>query len=127
MKYIKLLFIFLIISQTGCKTHKQKSDLLGIWESIESHQTKNVMTFYQDSLVLDGFSGDFHTNSEWNMDDSNIYLKNVRLMDTILKKKLTYKYVLNPSKDTLWIKYKIEKGYGSTRLKKVEKNLFIIQ
>lgn len=124
MKYTKLLLTFIFFCLTACKTHTQKSDLLGIWESIERHQTKNVMTFYQDSLIVDGFSGDFHTNSEWSMDSTKIYLKNVRLKDTILKKELIYQYGLNSSKDTLLIEYETEKGENSVRFKKVEKNPF---
>lgn len=127
MKYTKLLLTFIFFCLTACKTHTQKSDLLGIWESIERHQTKNVMTFYQDSLIVDGFSGGFHTNSQWKMDDSIIYLKNVRLMDTILKKEFIYNYKLNAFKDTLWIKFKKEKEKDSVRFKKVERNPFKVK
>src|SRR5690606_5317150 len=103
---------------------QQKSDLLGIWESLEKNQTKNVLTFYKDSLIMDGFSGNFHTNSEWSMDSTKIYLKNVRLMDTILKKELIYQYGLNSSKDTLLIEYENENGENSVRFKKVGRNPF---
>lgn len=121
MKHFKVvIFVFLISTQIGCTTYKQKAELLGIWESIEKNQTETVMTFYQDSLIVDGFGGDFHTNSEWTVDDSNIFLKNVRLKDTILKKGLIYKYELNLSKDTLLIQYENEKGANSVRFKKVE-------
>lgn len=109
----------MIYIQISCETNERKSDLLGIWESYESHHSKTVLTFYKDSLILDGFGGDFHTKSKWTIDKSKIYLKNIRLKDTVLLKNLTYEYELNESKDTLIIRFKNGKEDDISKMRKV--------
>jgi len=126
MKFVKIfIFSLSICIYMGCEADKSKSDFLGIWESFESHHTKTVLTFYRDSLILDGFGGSFHTNSKWTVDQSKIYLKNVRLKDTILQKELNYEYELNKSKDTLLIKFVSGKNKDFSKMKKVEINPLI--
>jgi len=126
MKYTKaLIFLFLVYIQIGCEPDNSKKDLFGIWESFETHHTKNVLTFYKDSLILDGFNGGFHTNSSWTVDDSKIYLKNIRLFDTIIKKEMTYSYEFNKTKDTLLIRIENGDEDDYSTMKKVEINPFI--
>ena len=108
----------------SCEKDAQKEKLIGIWESYENLNPKNVLTFYQDSLILDAFGGEHHTNSKWSVDNEKIYLRNVHLMDTILKKKMSYEYELNATKDTLYLKVVGGKDEEYGRLKKVDKNPF---
>ncbi|MAW96562.1 hypothetical protein [Leeuwenhoekiella sp.] len=119
-----LLFLPLLTSVLACTKDLKKEKLIGIWESFETHHPINVLTFYQDSLILDGYTGEFHTNSEWNLDDEKIYLKNVRFGDTILKDTMSYEYNLNATKDTLYLKVVGGKKEDYTTMKKVFKNPF---
>ena len=64
------------------------------------------------------------TNSKWNVDESKIYLKQVRLKDTILKDDLNYEYELNKTKDTLWIKVENGNADDYSTMKKVVENPF---
>lgn len=108
----------------GCKTNKQKNDLIGIWESYETHHTKVALTFYKDSVITESFGGEMRTNSNWNIDETKIYLKQVRLKDTILKDDLIYEYELNKTKDTLWIKAENGNADDYSSMKKVTENPF---
>ena len=119
-----LILLILFFSSISCETDERKNDLLGVWESYEPNHTKSVLTFYKDSLILDALGGGFHTNSKWSVDEYKIYLKKVRLMDTILKEKMSYEYKLNLTKDSLYIKVVDGKDDEFFTLKKVDKNPF---
>ncbi|WP_430466987.1 hypothetical protein [Winogradskyella ouciana] len=124
MKPIKLLIsLILSIMLFACKSDEKK-DLLGIWESFETHHDKIAITFYQDSLVLDAFNGDFHTISEWTLDENKIHLFNVNLSDSIIKQEISYKYNLNKTKDTLYIKVVDGDNDDYSTMKKVDSNPF---
>ncbi len=124
MKY-KLSIFIIMLNLFGCSKIETKTDFIGIWESIESHHPKIVLTFYQDSLILDAYSGGFHTNSDWTFDNSKIYLKNVSIKDSVIHKSMDYLYKFSNLKDTLTIHLQTDnkKDYG--KLIKVNKNPFI--
>ncbi|WP_370003897.1 hypothetical protein, partial [Winogradskyella sp.] len=119
-----LISLILSIVLFACISDKKK-DLLGIWESFETHHDKIIITFYQDSLVLDAFNGEFHTNSQWDLDKNKIHLFNVELYDSILKEEISYKYNLNETKDTLYMKVVDGDNNDYSTLKKVDSNPFI--
>ena len=125
---MKLTKIFILtigfITLTACGKIEQKNDLIGIWESYETHHTKVALTFYKDSVITESFGGEMRTNSKWNIDESKIYLNQIRLKDTILKDKLIYEYKLNKTKDTLWIKIENGNADDYSSMKKVAENPF---
>lgn len=120
----KLIAILITIIIVSCHNAPDKKDFYGIWESFEQHHEKTVLTFYQDSLILDAYSGGFHTNSQWSYDEEKIYLKNIREADSIIIDTLTYKYKFNKQKDTLTIKLLNHKPTNYSILKKVKTNPF---
>jgi hypothetical protein len=125
MKHTKI-FIFIIgfIILIACETNERKENLIGIWESYETHHSKVVLIFYKDSVITEYLGGGMHTNSKWNIDEEKIYFKNVRLKDTILKKMINYEYKLNETKDTLFIKVEGGKEDDYSTMKKVLTNPF---
>jgi len=120
----KIKMIVLLLCCFSCSQTKDKTEFIGIWESVEKHHDKTVLTFYQDSLILDAYSGDFHTHSDWTFDKSQIYLKNVRIIDSIIHDSLTYKYDFNSSKDTLTIKLLSNDPMDYSKYIKVQRNPF---
>lgn len=125
MKLTKILILTVgLITLTACGKNELKNDLIGIWESYETKHTKVALTFYMDSVITESFGGEIRTISKWNIDESKIYLKQVRLKDTILKNNLIYEYELNKTKDTLWIKVENGNSNDYSTMKKVAKNPF---
>jgi CobQ-like glutamine amidotransferase family enzyme len=120
----KLTIFIIILSFLGCTKSKDKTDFIGIWESFENHHSKVVLTFYQDSLILDAYSGGFHTNSDWTYDKSKIHLKNVRIADSLIHSSMSYQYKFSTLKDTLIIKLLNENPTDYSKLIKVKKNPF---
>ena len=102
----------------ACNSNNKKDTLFGIWSTYETGRELNVLTFYKDSLTQDAFGGGFHTNAQWKIDEKKIYLKNVRLLDTILKKEFIYQYELNRTLDTLLLEYQGNHGTELVKLKK---------
>ncbi|GGW61069.1 hypothetical protein GCM10008085_10760 [Winogradskyella epiphytica] len=125
---MKLTKIFILtigfITLIGCGTNDQKNNLIGIWESYETHHTKVALTFYKDSVSTESFGGEMRTNSKWKVDESKIYLKQVQHKDIILKNNLNYEYELNKTKDTMWIKVDNGTVNEFTTMKKVTENPF---
>jgi hypothetical protein len=95
--YRKIFFLILIFGLLSCESDK-KNELIGVWESFEKNHTKNVLTFFNDSLILDAYNGEYHTNSKWEIDDEKIYLKNIKLKDSVIINSLVYQYTINKSK-----------------------------
>lgn len=125
MKLTKILILTIgFITLIACGTNERKNDLIGIWKSYESHHTKVALTFYKDSVITESFGGEMRTNSKWNVDESKIYLKQVRFKDSILKDDLNYEYKLNKEKDTLWIKVENGNANDYSTMTKVVKNPF---
>ncbi|MBT8350741.1 MAG: hypothetical protein KJO26_05855, partial [Deltaproteobacteria bacterium] len=81
-----------------------KNVFYGTWESLEQNHEKTVLTFHEDSLILDAYSGGFHTKAQWTADNQKIYLKNVIEADSVIIDTLTYEYKFNSRKDTLTLK-----------------------
>jgi len=125
MKLTKIFILTIgIITLIACETNERKKDLIGIWESYESHHSKVALTFYKDSVITESLGGEMRTNSKWNIDESKIYLNQIRLKDTILKDNLIYEYELNKNKDTLWIKVENGNADDYSTMKKVAENPF---
>jgi len=125
MKLTKIIILTIgITTLIGCKTNEPKTDLIGIWESYETHHTPVVLTFYKDSVITESFGGEMRTNSKWYVDGSKICLKQIILKDTILKDVLNYQYKLNNTKDTLWIKVENGNADDYSTMKKVGENPF---
>ncbi|PNW27011.1 hypothetical protein [Formosa algae] len=125
MKHTKIFILTIgLITLITCETNEHKKDLIGIWESYESHHSKVALTFYKDSVITESFGGEMRTNSKWNVDESKIYLEHVRLKDSILKDVLNYEYELNKTKDTLWIKVENGNANDYSTMKKVTENPF---
>jgi len=124
MKTKSLLILGIIFSLFACNNSSSKNDFIGIWESIEKHHTKTVMTFYQDSLILEALSGEFHTNSKWTIDDKQIYLKDIVETKNFFLDTLTYGYKFNRQKDTLTLKVLHFKPNQYNILVKVNENPF---
>ena len=125
MKLIKIFILTIgFITLMACETNERKKDLFGIWESYETDHSKVALTFYQDSVITESFGGEMHTISEWNVDESKIYLKQVQLKDTILKNVLNYEYELNETKDTVWIKVENGNEDDYSTMKKVVESPF---
>ncbi|CAM4137585.1 MULTISPECIES: hypothetical protein [Flavobacterium] len=120
------IFIYTIgfITLIACETNERKNNLIGIWESYETQHTKVVLIFYKDSVITEYLGGGMHTNSRWSIDDKKIYLKNVRLKDTILKDELNYEYQLNKTKDSLFVKVENGNQDDYSKMRRVEKNPF---
>ncbi|MEP5254552.1 MAG: hypothetical protein ABJQ39_05780 [Winogradskyella arenosi] len=116
--------IIVLISLIACGTYERKNDLIGIWESYETHHDKIALTFFMDSVITESFGGEMRTNYKWDVDQSKIYLKQVRLKDTVLKDQLNYEYKLNKTKDSLWIKVENGNEDDYSVMKKVAKNPF---
>jgi hypothetical protein len=123
----KILFLLAITTLLSCKKSTDKSDFIGIWESFESHHQKVVLTFYKDSLILDAFSGGFHSNSDWDFDENKIYLKNIREGDSIIMDTLTYGYRFNKDKDTLKVTLLNNEPLDYSTLHKVDVNPFTLK
>ena len=121
--YRKIFFLILIFGLLSCESDK-KNELIGVWESFEKNHTKNVLTFFNDSLILDAYNGEYHTNSKWEIDDEKIYLKNIKLKDSVIINSLVYQYKINKSKDTLRIKIENGNEEDVSFMKKVESNPF---
>ena len=121
--YRKIFFLILIFGLLSCESDK-KNELIGVWESFEKNHTKNVLTFFNDSLILDAYNGEYHTNSKWEIDDEKIYLKNIKLKDSVIINSLIYEYKINKSKDTLRIKIENGNEEDVSFMKKVESNPF---
>ncbi len=107
---IKASAILLLLIFAACETSEFNKPLLGTWTSIDTDYTPIQLQFYKDSLVLTGLAGDFHSNSQWNADAANIYLKNVKVKNAVSKKgstttdEITYRYTLSANHDTLEMK-----------------------
>lgn len=99
-----VLVMLLLISLVGCTNAPNKKVFYGTWESLEQNHEKTVLTFYEDSLILDTYSGGFHTKAQWTVDNKKIYLKNVMEADSVIIDTLTYAYKFNARKDTLTLK-----------------------
>lgn len=125
MKLTKI-FIYTIgfLTLFACETNDRKKNLIGIWESYETHHTKVVLIFYKDSVITEYLSGGMHTNSKWSVDNEKIYFKNVRLKYTTLKDKINYEYQLNKTKDSLFIKVENGNPDDYSEMKRVAKNPF---
>ena len=114
----------------SCEKTDRKSDFIGIWESFEKHHDMTALTFYQDSLVLDAFSGEFHTVSQWSVDKFKLYLKEVTQinpwtkLDTVISQSIIYNYKFNATKDTLKIIIPSDNPDDYSIYKRVDKNPF---
>lgn len=120
----KLIVILILVTTVACNSTRNKKHFYGIWESFEQNHEKTVLTFFEDSLILDSFSGGFRTNSQWTYDAEKIYLKNIREADSIIIDTLTYGYTFNKDKDTLIIQLLNNKPMEYSYLKKVKVNPF---
>lgn len=120
--------IYLIVILTafafGCTSPKKETGLIGIWETYEddSHN-KIVVTFYEDSVITELFSGAYRTHSNWTIDSSNIYFTNIKLIDTILSD-VTYDYDINMTKDSLDLRFLEKDERRSVLFKKATTNVF---
>ena len=98
----KILVYLLFILLFSCSTKKQKEELIGNWYS---NSFKNYgffeFRFYKDSLIVnDEMLGRFY--QDWKIRKNNIFLSNIRGLTD--KKKLTYAYELDNSKQFLNLK-----------------------
>ena len=126
MKLIKFaILLFGIATLFSCQTDQRKKNLIGIWESYETHHSKVALTFYEDSVITEYLSGFYRTNSKWKVDDQNIYFRNIRMRDSVIKREMNYEYKLNQTKDTLYIKIAGGQADDYSTMKKVLVNPFL--
>ena len=121
MKIIYLILLILALS-ISCKPNPRKEDLVGIWESFESHHTKVVLTFYQDSVITEYLDGGIRTKSSWVVADDNIHFNIASPKSDLIVDEISYLYKLNLSKDTLWLKVKNGSTDDYSTLRKVLEN-----
>ncbi|QNJ98148.1 hypothetical protein [Constantimarinum furrinae] len=131
MKLRKTLYFFLLcLFNFSCESVDKKSEFIGIWESTNDFTGKTVLSFYKDSIITEGFGGGFRTSSEWSVDSTKLYLKNIRQFypyintDSVIKISLDYEYRLNPTKDSLMITVVQEDTIYSVSFIQVDKNPF---
>ncbi len=103
-KHASIFAFFIAI--LSCNTHNVEPPLLGSWISVNEEYSPIQITFYKDSLVLNGLGGSFHSSSEWEADETTIYLKNIKIKNVsgnegINSEKMEYKYSFNKTNDTL--------------------------
>lgn len=109
MKKILAPILILFITFFSCNKPTDEKTFLGRWISVNEEYSPIQITFYKDSLVLDGLSGSFHSTSEWKADDTTIYLNNIKIKNVSGAEgsdsdDMEYQYSFNKTNDTLHLK-----------------------
>ncbi|MDA9070985.1 hypothetical protein N9K09_02500 [Flavobacteriaceae bacterium] len=111
MKHIYTILILVIIFQS-CTSNSEKDKLIGNWSVPNG---LNEFEFYKDSLIVNEWGMNYI--NEWDIDQSKLYLKPIKGLDSFALKTNQFDYRLSTNIDTLFIKRETDSVFGPAILR----------
>ncbi|GEQ85090.1 hypothetical protein ULMS_05980 [Patiriisocius marinistellae] len=111
MKPINIILILAITFQS-CTSSSEKDKLIGNWSVPNA---LNEFEFYKDSLIVNEWGMSYI--NKWNIDQSKLYLKPIKGLDSFAIKTNQFDYRLSHNLDTLFIKRETDSVFGPAILR----------
>jgi len=97
-----IIIILISIIVVSCKENDIKNNFIGKWTSVDNFYGLKEFEFYHDSLI--GYEEGQKYFSEWNVDESKIYINRTNQRTLELIEKFEVEYEFSENKDSLYFK-----------------------